>query len=278
MTFRSISIPSLSLAAGLLVSCQSPLKPERLNPLEIGKTNATLEHQHAVAKDRDLIKPLRLVSAEKPAYPAELQDSGVGGAVEVSFVISEKGTVESAKVLKSTDRRFNAPALESARTWKFEPPMGTNGPRMARATQRILFSPEKGDRGYSKLAEQLGVTIMPFHYPKARYQKLWADKPAYLALLEPRPLVKGPRPIQTTGPGFPQSLYAEGGKAALDVSFVIAEDGSVEAVRVIESTHPSMNRLVEENVRGWKYEPARSSKGPVKVLWEKRFVFGSSSR
>ncbi|MGC4013869.1 MAG: TonB family protein [Luteolibacter sp.] len=277
MTFRLLSLSCLPLAAGVLVSCQSSTESQRLNPLEIGHTNAVLEHQHVGTKDRDLVKPLRLVSAEKPVYPAELQDAGIGGAVVVSFVVTEKGRVESAKVVKSSDHRLNAAALESTRTWKFDPPMGSTGPCKTQATQRILFSPEKGDRGFSEMASQLGTNVMPFHYPRARYRQLWADKPAYLALLEPRPLVKGPKPIETTGPQFPQSLYVQGGKAALDVSFVIAENGSVEAVRIIESTNPAVNSIVEKNVRGWRYEPARSAKGPVKVLWEKRFVFGSTS-
>ncbi|BCU78194.1 energy transducer TonB [Luteolibacter sp. LG18] len=278
MTFRIPPITALSFAAALLGSCQSRFEPQKLDAFDVGKTNSVLDHQHASGQNKDLLKPLHLVSAEKPAYPAELQDAGVGGAVEVFFTVGETGKVESARVLKSSDRRLNTLALDSVRKWKFQPPVGANGPRKTDATQRILFTPGKGDNGLQDVVEGLGSHVTPFHYPKSRYQKLWADKPAYLPLLEPRPLVKTPRTLKTLKPGFPTSLYSQGGKAAFDVSFVISEDGSIEDVRTIESTHPDFNSLVERAVRDWKYEPARTAKGPVKVLWEKRFVFSSSYR
>lgn len=272
---RILALSALTLAGGLLASCKAPLEPQQYTIFDLGKVNATLDHGHSSGHGQDLVKPLRLISAEKPVYPAEMQNSGKAGEVQVAFVVNEKGRVESSRVVKSTDRRLNDPALQSLLKWKFEPPVGKSGPRKVNATQRIVFAPEKGDRGFSQAARQLGHTIMPFHYPKFRYQKLWADKPAYLALLEPRPLVKIPQPVDTSGLDFPASLFTQGGKAALDASFVIAEDGSIEAVRIVESTNPNMNRLVETAVRHWKYEPAQTAKGPVKSLWEKRFVFAS---
>ncbi|MFD0894126.1 TonB family protein [Luteolibacter ambystomatis] len=263
-----------ALAAVLLASCAPSTHPRQLDRLELFRINKSLEADYAAkGRDMELAKPLHLVSASKPVYPEELQDQGVTGAVTVSMTINEKGRVEVAKVLKTTDKRFNTEALAVVYKWKFDPPVGKERPRKVTAVQRIFFAAGHGDDAATALGEKFGGNLLVFHYPKDKYRSLWADKPEYLFLLQPRALVRGPRIVSQPDPVFPPTLWSQGGRAALDVSYVIGKDGSVEAARVIDSTHPVVNDVVLGAMRKWKYQPAASKEGPERVLWEKRFIF-----
>ena len=56
-----------------------------------------------------------------PIHPYKLQREGVSGEVVVEFICDSKGNVRGARVIKSTNREFNGPALAAIRSWKFTP-------------------------------------------------------------------------------------------------------------------------------------------------------------
>jgi protein TonB len=56
-----------------------------------------------------------------PSYPTDLRERKVEGSVYVLFVVDEEGRVVSPRVEKSSDPKFERPALEAVGQWKFEP-------------------------------------------------------------------------------------------------------------------------------------------------------------
>ena len=54
-----------------------------------------------------------------PQYPAALRQAGVAGDVVVDFVVDANGEVKNAFALRSSQREFEAAAVEAVRQWKF---------------------------------------------------------------------------------------------------------------------------------------------------------------
>lgn len=56
-----------------------------------------------------------------PNYPFEMRRAGVSGEVTVAFIVSSNGDVVEAYAIKSTQREFEAPAVQAVMKWKFRP-------------------------------------------------------------------------------------------------------------------------------------------------------------
>jgi TonB family protein len=63
----------------------------------------------------------------------------VNAKVIVSFVVGVDGRVEDARVIESSDSRFDASALEAIRRFTFIPAEGVNGPTREIAMQPFNF-------------------------------------------------------------------------------------------------------------------------------------------
>ncbi|PTX96476.1 energy transducer TonB [Opitutus sp. ER46] len=56
-----------------------------------------------------------------PQYPFEMRRAGVTGEVTVDFIVDANGEVQNAYAVKSTQREFEAPAVQAVSKWKFKP-------------------------------------------------------------------------------------------------------------------------------------------------------------
>jgi TonB family protein len=56
-----------------------------------------------------------------PDYPIAARREGLEGQVEVEFTVGPDGKVSEAKVVGSSARAFEAPALSAVKRWTFEP-------------------------------------------------------------------------------------------------------------------------------------------------------------
>jgi TonB family protein len=83
----------------------------------------------------------RLLSAAVPKYPLVLAIARVEATVVVSFVIGPDGSVEAARVIESSDSRFDASALEAMFKTSFLPAEGPDGPERDVELQPIHFRP-----------------------------------------------------------------------------------------------------------------------------------------
>lgn len=77
-----------------------------------------------------------------PDYPFSARQGGLEGEVVVEFDVDATGRVAAARVLRSTDRLFEEPAMRAVLKWRFEPGK-KNGRAVAfRMAVPIVFSLE----------------------------------------------------------------------------------------------------------------------------------------
>jgi len=63
----------------------------------------------------------RAVSAPDPEYSEAARKANLNGSVVVVLAINEKGNVDDAKVVYSSDRRFEQKAIDAVKQWEFAP-------------------------------------------------------------------------------------------------------------------------------------------------------------
>jgi len=80
--------------------------------------------------------PVRMVP---PEYPYQLKREGVTGVVTVAFDVDEKGNVQGAKVVKSSNTEFEKPALDAITKWKFKPARKDGVPITTRVSIPLQF-------------------------------------------------------------------------------------------------------------------------------------------
>lgn len=66
-------------------------------------------------------EPPRPVFQARPQYPAELRKAKISGEGVTLFIVATDGTVKDAMVVRATDERFGAAAVEAVRKWRFTP-------------------------------------------------------------------------------------------------------------------------------------------------------------
>ena len=57
----------------------------------------------------------------KPTYPFEMRRAGIAGEVVVDFIVDTAGDVQNAYALRSSQREFEAAAVQAVSKWKFKP-------------------------------------------------------------------------------------------------------------------------------------------------------------
>lgn len=79
-------------------------------------------------------------SRTPPTYPFEMRRAGITGEVVVDFIVDNNGDVQNAYALSSTQREFEAAAVQAVSKWKFKP--GRRGGRDVNTHMRvpIVFS------------------------------------------------------------------------------------------------------------------------------------------
>lgn len=56
-----------------------------------------------------------------PNYPFEMRRAGIEGEVLVGFIVNVNGDTQDVYAIKSTQREFEAPAVQAVQKWKFRP-------------------------------------------------------------------------------------------------------------------------------------------------------------
>ena len=57
----------------------------------------------------------------KPQYPFEMRRAGIAGEVVVDFLVDTNGDVQNAYSVRSSQREFEAAAVQAVSKWKFKP-------------------------------------------------------------------------------------------------------------------------------------------------------------
>jgi TonB family protein len=96
--------------------------------------------QYAALAGARHVKEVRMTYAAPGKCPGGLRPGEVDAKVDVSFVVGLDGRVEDARVIWSSDDRFNAAALEAMRQDTFIPAMGPNGVERAMYVKPYHFT------------------------------------------------------------------------------------------------------------------------------------------
>ena len=86
-------------------------------------------------------KPVPRVQPQ-PAYPYEMSRAGINGDVVVEFIISANGDVIDTRVVRSSHREFEVPAMQAVQKWKFKPGRKGGKAVAVRVSQLIEFNLE----------------------------------------------------------------------------------------------------------------------------------------
>jgi serine/threonine-protein kinase len=87
------------------------------------------------------------------------------------------------------------------------------------------------------------------------------------------PGVKNPKCIRCPGVPFPEAAKRSRLQGAVELSFLIDENGQVGELQVLESGGEVFDDAVLETVKSWRYEPATKHGVRVKMRWVQRFRF-----
>ncbi len=90
---------------------------------------------------RDVDKLPRALFQVEPNYPYSLKQAKISGWVQLEWVIDANGKVLKPRVVKSSHREFNQPAIESIMRSKWSPARKGGKPVAVRVTQRMDFNP-----------------------------------------------------------------------------------------------------------------------------------------
>jgi TonB family protein len=96
--------------------------------------------QYAVLAGAKHVKEARMTYAAMAKCPGGLDRGEANAKVDVSFVVGLDGGVEDARVIWSSDDRFNRAALEAMRQDKFIPAMGPTGAERAMYVKPYHFT------------------------------------------------------------------------------------------------------------------------------------------
>jgi len=74
--------------------------------------------------------------------------------------------------------------------------------------------------------------------------------------------------VNTRGaePHYPDSLKGSGIQGTVVVQATIGTDGCASNITVVEKLNPELDKIAEQHVSSWKFQPAMKKGKPVKVL------------
>lgn len=130
------------VCAVLLAACaQRAPEPERTpQPLAtVADTSRVYEVDQVPVKPQ-LRNPVAVTRALEQNYPAHLRDEGIGGSVQLRFTIQRDGTTRNIQVVRTSDVRFAAPAVDVVRLMRFTPGSVAGVPVRVRVVLPITFS------------------------------------------------------------------------------------------------------------------------------------------
>lgn len=77
----------------------------------------------------------------------------------------------------------------------------------------------------------------------------------------PPAFVEGPRPLTRPPPRYPPALADDAMPGRVVVSFEVNADGRIEAVEILQSSHPLFAQAVQAALVQWRFAPARAASG-----------------
>lgn len=191
------------------------------------------EAEGPLSLDRD--RGAFLMEWQHPEYPAALRATKTTATVRVRYIVDETGAITSPEAIDG-DERFHAAAVAAVRQWKYRPEMRDARPVAVSLEAQVPFSPAGPPRSSSKLMAPYVVKHSPTRPPSER---------------------------RTPDPVYPKFLEFRRLTGSVELVLGVNEQGRVDGVEILRSSHPDFLGAALETVAGWEFEPARSGRLPL---------------
>ena len=175
-----------------------------------------------------------MVSWATPAYPKEAVDRKIEGRVQVRLIVDKSGAVTQARALRSTDKVFEAAAVQAAKQWRFEP------------------ATEDG----KKVAKCVDMTV-PFRLADMREK---AGSPMQRAqVVQSLTYAPSTPAAKKTGgdPDYPDSLLSRHLPGIVLVDFSVDLEGRLQGLTLLAATHSDFIRPALDAAERWTFHPAK---------------------
>lgn len=112
-----------------------PNQPAEIPPATAARASETpLDHYEVLP---------RIIRRKLPRYPQEMKDAHLSGQVTIEFIIDKNGDVRAPRVIQSSHKEFEAPAIAAVSEWIFSPARLNGEPVESHATQLLEFNSEE---------------------------------------------------------------------------------------------------------------------------------------
>lgn len=220
----------------LLSCCLSAARAQNESPAQENSANQAVQ--------------LKAIKTPVAPYPEEARKNGIEGKVTLSIIVDERGKVSEAKVLSGPTELHSA-ALESVRTWQYEPP--ATGP-VAKSVEisygfrkecpgPISDAGEVGSGGW--LTSEKGTVVG---------QDFDTDQPL---------------------PRYFEEDRKAGIAGVMVLSIAVMPDGRVKNVHVVKSLSPRLDKAAIESVRRWRFKLIKGSPDALPDYFELKIIYSA---
>ncbi len=189
------------------------------------------------------VVPPRAISAQQARYPDDALRERVQGLVLLQVIVDQEGNVTDPKVVRPLFPSVDQRALETVRTWKFQPATRDGKPVAVRLNIEVNF------RMGGKPASAAPIASLP------------DGTPVYIAGPDLTPV----RKIEGGDPQYTDYARKKKISGTVILRVVVGPDGLVHDVGVIRSLEPSLDQSAMDTIRTWRFEPATRDGKPVAV-------------
>jgi TonB family protein len=196
-------------------------------------------------------------AALRTGYPPQLSQAGVGGTVQVSFVVGPDGVPGDVRVVSSPDPAFHAPSVQAVSLLRFSPAQVQGRAVPVRVDQPITWRAEPvadvTGRGVAAGGPPVRDSINGYELIEVETLPRLLDRRAFGRAL---------------AQAYPPALRDVGVQGTVQVRFRVETDGTVSSAAVTHSTDPRFNQATLQAVQTMRFRPAEVNGRPVRVWVE----------
>ncbi|HYR08714.1 MAG TPA: energy transducer TonB [Longimicrobium sp.] len=192
-------------------------------------------------------------AALQQAYPPALRDAGVGGTVQVSFVVGTDGRVADVRLVEASDSAFSAPTVQAVSVLHFSPAQVGGRPVPVRVDQPITWRAQAAPEEAAARAPRLPEGVVVYA----------------LDSVSVRPMPRNFREFEAAVRQlYPAELRGSGASAQVLAGFAVDPDGRPVYAQVLESTDARFDAATLQAVNLLRFQPARLGREAVPVWME----------
>lgn len=195
--------------------------------------------------------------ALRQGYPPHLNQAGVGGTVQLAFVVGTDGVPGDVRVVSSPDSAFDAPSVQAVSLLRFSPAQVQGRTVPVRVEQPITWRAQPAadfvGQGVAAASRGPGDSVRGYELTEVE------DLPRLLnRQMFGRDLARL----------YPAALRDAGMQGMVVVRFRVEVDGTTSNAQITRSTEYAFDLPTLEAVRGMRFSPARVNGRPVRVWVE----------